>query len=444
MHLSNIPYLTYNEFGGDGVQYSRPTRTEPGGVDGALLHALQLAAEDIRSSTGQHQASFGEPSNEKSGVAIRERQREADTATFHFVDNLNRSMRHLGRIIVDMLPHVIDAPRVMRILGEDETPAFANIDPTASKAYQRTQDVLGRIVETYNPGVGRYDVVSTTGPSYGTRRQEAFESMSQVLTAAPQLWAVMGDLLIKSMDWPGADDMAERLKAMLPPEIQQIEEARAQGAENEQAKMEQVKQAMMAQIQPAIEEMQQALEQAGVEVEQRDQAIAELTQRLESRQAEVQARLEEAQLKAQADIESQRIKGAAEVERATIESESELAVAMMQHRGGQVVPLRPGATSPAQAKPDNGEQVEGPEEDEEMGGIRSLIEAMSSAIAVQLSEIAEQQDVNTARLDHLQAQLDDAELRRSEVNDAVFEYLQGPQDAEDFTATVAKVSRAVH
>jgi hypothetical protein len=68
--------------------------------------------------------------------------------------------------------------------------------------------------------IGRYDVTVTTGPSFTTKRQEAVEAMIQLTKAYPNIVQVAGDLMVKNMDWPGAQDIAERLKKTLPPELQ--------------------------------------------------------------------------------------------------------------------------------------------------------------------------------------------------------------------------------
>jgi hypothetical protein len=69
--------------------------------------------------------------------------------------------------------------------------------------------------------IGKYDVVVTVGPSFTTQRTEARQSMSEFIQYYPAAAPLIGDLYAKSMDWPGADDMAERLEYMLPPEIKQ-------------------------------------------------------------------------------------------------------------------------------------------------------------------------------------------------------------------------------
>jgi hypothetical protein len=138
------------------------------------------------------------------------------------VDNLSRAIRFVGRIIVDLIPKIYDTKRVARILGEDDGVDMATLDPTQQEAVRSVQDPqTGKEIEKiYNPGVGRYDVAVVVGPSYTTKRQEALDAMTQMVQGNPQLWQVIGDLLVKNQDWPGADDMAKRLKAMLPPQLQ--------------------------------------------------------------------------------------------------------------------------------------------------------------------------------------------------------------------------------
>jgi hypothetical protein len=68
--------------------------------------------------------------------------------------------------------------------------------------------------------VGKYDLTVSTGPSYTTRREEAASEMVQFVQAVPEAGPVIGDLIAKNLDWPGADKIAERMAAMLPPAAQ--------------------------------------------------------------------------------------------------------------------------------------------------------------------------------------------------------------------------------
>ena len=239
----NFPYLPYNEYDEDGQPTGPPQRQPPPQPNAAAMALMETSNGDLQATVGQMGASLGEVTNERSGLAIHNRQKAGDMATFHYIDNMAQAVRHVGRIIVDLIPTVYDTKRVARILGEDGTAEQVTIEPGAE------QQLEGEGIERiYDVGVGKYDIAVSTGPSFNTKRQEAFESMSAIVDGNPQLWNVIGDLMVKNMDWPGADEMAERLNNMIPPEIK--------GEEDENAALQQ-----------QIAELTQTAEQAQMQVD---------------------------------------------------------------------------------------------------------------------------------------------------------------------------------
>ena len=243
-NTTNYPYLEYNPISEEGVAVPPPQRVLPPMPSAGILQAKAGAADDIKSTTGQYDASLGAKSNETSGVAIANRQRESDTGTFHYIDNLSRAIRQCGRILIDLIPKIYDTKRIARIIGEDGETDRVMIDPEQETPYEKVEDG-NAIMKIYNPSIGTYDVVVTVGPGFNSRRQEALEAMSMLVQSNPALWQVIGDLLVKNMDWPGAQEMAERIKRTIPPELladadespelrqamQLIEELKAQGME---------------------------------------------------------------------------------------------------------------------------------------------------------------------------------------------------------------------
>jgi hypothetical protein len=179
------------------------------------------ASDDIKSTTGQYDSSLGATSNERSGRAILAREKQGDTGTYHYVDNLARAIRHITRQLVDMIPKIYDTERIARIVGLDGEVDMVKINPQQPNPVNEIRDMnTGIVIEKiYNPGVGRYDVVVTTGPSYMTKRQEAMDAMSQILQGNPQLWSVAGDLFVKNMDWPGSEELAARLAKTIDPKL---------------------------------------------------------------------------------------------------------------------------------------------------------------------------------------------------------------------------------
>jgi hypothetical protein len=221
-NTTNWPYLEVNPDVTDGAGnvLPLPQRSQPPMAQTGLIQAKMGAAEDIKSTTGQYNASLGQQGNERSGKAILARVQEGDTGTYHYVDNLGRAIRHITRQLVDMIPKIYDTERVARIVGVDGEVGMAKINPQQPEPVKPIMDAAGNVIEKiYNPTVGTYDVVITTGPSYLTKRQEAVEAMANILQTSPQLWQVAGDLFIKNMDWPGAQEMAARFKKIIDPKV---------------------------------------------------------------------------------------------------------------------------------------------------------------------------------------------------------------------------------
>jgi hypothetical protein len=251
-----------------------------------LLQAKAGAAEDIKSATGQYNASLGMTSNERSGKAILARQREGDVGTYHYGDNLARATRHIGRQLVDLIPKIYDTERVARIVGEDGEPATAKMSPMQDEPVKRIVNQEGIVIDKiYNPAVGKYDVKIITGPGYATKRQEALESMAQLLQGNPQLWSVAGDLFVKNMDWPGAQDLAKRFQKTLDPKVLADEDNPALVAANQQmeemAQQMQQMQGMLQNVQKSMEAKELAIKEFEAEVK----AYSAETQRISAVQA---------------------------------------------------------------------------------------------------------------------------------------------------------------
>lgn len=241
-----------------------PQRQPFAGVPAGALQESLNSADDIKATMGMFDASLGAKSNETSGKAIMARQREGDIGTFHFIDNMSRAIEQIGRIIVDLIPSVYTGERIVRVLGEDgkdisivKFGQSQNQDMQEGEGEQENEGFnLNRI---YDISVGKYDVVVDTGPSYTSKREEAATQMSEMIRVFPQIMQVAGDLLFKSFDWPGAEDISKRLKTMLPPQLQ--------GQNPELMQMQQQMQQMQGEFQAQMQQMQEQLQQAGQEAE---------------------------------------------------------------------------------------------------------------------------------------------------------------------------------
>jgi hypothetical protein len=260
-NVNNWPYLEVNADATDalGNPLPLPQRAPPPLAQTGLIQAKMGASDDIKSTTGQYDSSLGATSNERSGKAILAREKQGDTGTYHYVDNLARAIRHVTRQCIDLIPKIYDTVRIARTIGLDGEVSMARVDPNQAEPVRKIVDEQGNVIEKiYNPGVGKYDVVAVTGPGYMTKRQEAMDGMAQVLQGNPALWAVAGDLFVKNMDWPGAQDMAARLRKSIDPKLLADDDKspELQAAEKQIEEMG----GMLQQLQGALKNVEQSIE----------------------------------------------------------------------------------------------------------------------------------------------------------------------------------------
>lgn len=292
------PYMEYDVVP-NAPDGGKPQRQVLDASAAGVMREAMAAHDDVKATLGMFDASIGARGNETSGKAIMARQREGDTATFNFIDNRNRAVEHGGKIILDLIPHYYTAERILRCVQEDgesyvvplKTPvveksaleALMSPEPVqqskpavpqyvaapqpaqAMALAPEKQRELQAITKIFDLGVGKYTVTVSAGPSYSTKRQESAEQMMEFIRIFPQSAAFIGDLLAKNLDWPGADQVAERLKAMLPPQAQ-------------------------GQVQPIVQQLQQTLQAQGAQAQkvigELQEQIKSLTARVEDKKAE--------------------------------------------------------------------------------------------------------------------------------------------------------------
>lgn len=275
-NTTNWPYLEVNPdvTDGNGAVLPLPQRALPPMAQTGLIQAKMGASDDIKAVTGQYDSSLGQTSNERSGKAILARERQTDTGTYHYVDNLARAIRHCARQIIDLIPKIYDTDRIARIVGEDGETKMVKLNPGQPEAVKQITDPSNQNVvmeKIYNPSVGKYDICITTGPSYMTKRQEALDGMGEALKNNPELWKIAGDLFVKNMDWPGALELAKRLQKTIDPKLLSEEDES-----------------------PALQAANQQIEAMGHEMEQMHQMLQNVSKSIEvqeQRRADYEAKI---------------------------------------------------------------------------------------------------------------------------------------------------------
>lgn len=215
-NTDNYSAMPWNHRDDEGKEIPPPQRPPPPMSAPVYMDGMSASAEWMRMVSGQYQADMGAPSNERSGAAITARQRQGDNSTYHFLDHQSSAIRFTGKILIDLIPKVYDTPRIIEILADDGTKKQVRLDVNAQQALQEERVERDEVSAIFNPKVGKYEVEADVGPAFATRRQEAWNAYVQILTQNKELVGVIGDLAFRMADFPGAEEVATRLKRMVP------------------------------------------------------------------------------------------------------------------------------------------------------------------------------------------------------------------------------------
>jgi hypothetical protein len=312
-NVKSFPLLRYKQTDIDGQPAPPPQRLQPEPPPSGVMAAAAGINQDIATLMGIFDPSQQLPGN-ISGKALNGQQQQVDLTNFDFYDNLTKSIAHTGKIILDLIPHIYDSQRVMRIIGDDGKPDLVTIN-------EGKQDENGVFKVMHDMTVGQYDVVMDTGPGFNSKRQAAVDSMMPLVTGNPELFKVAGDLVFRNMDFPGAEVIADRLaasnplaqiddKSPVPPQVQMQ-------LKQNQAQMQQMQQ-QMQQMQMVIKQRQD-IEQVRQDAETKRTLIKETNrahdmelknaERHKEMELKVETTAHDTVLKTQTQLEIERMKG---------------------------------------------------------------------------------------------------------------------------------------
>jgi hypothetical protein len=266
-NIENRAWLPWNAYDAEGQQLPKPERVQPAVMATAQVQMLQLSVEQMRAASGQHNANFGVKSDAQSGVGIQRLKQQGEVATFHFPDNLARGLKYEATVILDLIPKVYDRARIVRILGLDGKEEAVKLDPQHQGEPQKGPQDSG-FDQVFNPSAGRYDVAIDTGPSYQTQRQESAAILGDMASRTPILMQAAPDLVFKAMDFPMANEIAERLGRTVPAQI------KGDDGDGQQ------------QMQMQLQQMQQALQELQAKDQQGQQVIGKMQQHIDKLEIE--------------------------------------------------------------------------------------------------------------------------------------------------------------
>jgi len=306
-NIKSFPLLRYKQTDIEGRTAPPPQRLQPEPPPAGTMAAAGMVSDDIKAIMGIFDpAQLGQ--GNISGKALNGQQQQVDLTNYDYYDNLTRSIAHVGKIILDLIPKIYDTQRILRIIGEDGKPDMLPLNQ---------RDAIGNILN--DTSIGQYDVVMETGPGYNSKRQEAVDAMMPLLSK-PELFNIAGDLVFRQMDFPGADIIADRLaasnplaqideKSDIPPQVQmQLAQAKQQVMQMQQ-RMQSME--IMMQQRGDIEKVKQDAETKRVLMKETNRAH-EIELRDQERHADmrmkVDAQAQDTMLKTQTQLEIERYK----------------------------------------------------------------------------------------------------------------------------------------
>lgn len=221
-NVRNFAVLTYKQTDVGGKPAPPPQRNVVEPPIQGLAHMIGQASLDLKASLGLYDPSLGQRKGDESGKAIEHLQQQGSLATLNYADNMSRMMRRLGRSLLEWIKIIYDVPRVQRIINPDGTVKHVVVHNGPEQA-QDAQMLAeqAQIKNIYDIGVGKYDVIISVGPTYQSKRQEAVTTQMELLKVLPpQVSQNLADLVVRNMDIPQSNEMADRIKKMLPPQFQ--------------------------------------------------------------------------------------------------------------------------------------------------------------------------------------------------------------------------------
>lgn len=295
-NVDNSSRLLYHPVSVDGLSVPPPKRQEPTQIESGLMQMFPMIEHDVQTSLGMFKASTGESQPQQSGKAILALTRESDTGSYHFAGNMGISVCHGTRIMIDLIPKIMDIEDVMQTLGEDGQLDQVKIDPNQPQAVRSIPQPDGSVKKIYNLGIGEYGVRVTVGPSYNTRRMENAALFTDLANSAkdPGSASVLHYLAVKNADFSGGDDAAEMMKVMLPPPVQQVlDKSQAQ---------------IPPQARQRIAQLEQALQIAHQENQELKSGVAETKMKVDAHSQEAMGKLDATQKAHMEEMELEKAK----------------------------------------------------------------------------------------------------------------------------------------
>lgn len=226
-------------------------------INPAILNAANDAANDIKLQTGLMNPYEDIPPM-VSGKAMSLQIAEKNVQTYGYLDNLYKAQKYCGKILVDLIQKYMVEPQEIALKQASGQIEYKKIN----QMYQKPDGSW----KNHKLSEGKYTVDVSTAPSYESQRQETVDKLLELSARSPKMADILGDIIVGAMDFEASDIAADRLRALLPPNLQSI------GVEN--GSPEQSKMAAM-QMQQQMMEMKNIMDQMAAKIQEQGQIISQ-------------------------------------------------------------------------------------------------------------------------------------------------------------------------
>lgn len=258
-NINGSPVLLYKGTASGG----KPQRLDPVPPPTGSMETSKETDEDIRMTIGIRDPLADIPASQ-SGKAIQLQIAQGNVGTFEFTDKLNDLVMYEGKVVTDLVPYVYSYPHIREIIGIDEQVAPV---PLNQPYIENGEEVMHDLTR------GKYTVSISTGPSYQDQRSETSDKLIELVGKYPDMMQVAGDLIVRNMDFEGKDELADRLRAMIPPNVlASSSSSNANGPELAQQQMAILNQ-QLQEAQAQIQQAQQEAQAAQAELAQAKEAL---------------------------------------------------------------------------------------------------------------------------------------------------------------------------
>lgn len=233
-----------------------PQRQPPVPVEEGMASAAAGAEHDLMSVAGMPQENPEIQARILGGNKyLQRRQGMQDLAHFQYYDNQTLAIAWTGEILLELIPYYYDTERMQRIIGEDGVPQVVKINEQVQETPEGASEAVMRVKNDMT--VGLYAVVMDTGPGYATKREEAAENMVETLnTPLGEVVVQQGaDIVLRNMDWHGADELADRVASTIPAAMQKMVEGLPKQAQN-----------IIGALQQQLQQKDQTIQQQALEI----------------------------------------------------------------------------------------------------------------------------------------------------------------------------------